>query len=132
MYVVRYAPGHYTARAHPDSGVYVTSRKYFPPIGWTSSTNYYVTPARVQKTWPFYAHTVFAKMGALVETADENNDENADEKTKKKIDKKPSGLSVKLERLKEFGFNDEEENIETLRKFKFDVDKTISYLSFRN
>lgn len=131
MYVVKYSPGYYTARANPDSDVYVTSRKYFPPIGWTSSTNYYVTPARVQKTWPFYAQTIFAKMGALAETAEEENDDKADEKTKKKIDKKASGLRLKLERLREFGFNDEDENIETLRKFKFDVDKTISYLSFR-
>ncbi|KAG4070407.1 hypothetical protein HA402_006549 [Bradysia odoriphaga] len=126
LYLVKYSPGNYTARANSDSDVYVTSRKYLPPMGWTSSKNYYVTPAKVQKTWPFYAKTIFGKMGASVETVEENDDQV--ETRKKVAAKKPSGLSLKLKRLNEMGFCDRDENIEILRKFNFQLDKCVNYL----
>lgn len=128
LYIVNYSPGRYTARANPDSGDYVKSRTYFPPIGWTLSAKYCVTPARVQKTWPFYAKTIFAKMVALVETAEGKEDKKAVEKTKTKITPKPSGLSLKLNFLNELGFLDRDENIEALRKHKFNLDKCVTYL----
>ncbi len=142
--MIRYAPGSYSARANPNSDRYVASRKYFPPISWTSSSNYYVTPARIQQTWPFYAKSIFAKMG-IVETNEDQIDENANEnvttgvsmdgnaavadKTKKTVAaKKPSGLSLKLQRLSEMGFHDRDENIQILRNHKFDLDKCVNYL----
>lgn len=85
-------------------------------------------------------------MGALEETPEEHVDKNAtmrssvdaavdksksvEEKTKKKkvAAKKPSGLSVKLQRLSELGFHDRDENIEILRKHNFKLDKCVSYL----
>lgn len=126
--MVKYSPGCLTARANPDSGAYVTSRKYLPPVGWTSSKNYYVTPAGVQKSWPFFAKKIFAKMGALVETAEESKDKNEVGKTKGKTVTKPSGLSLKLQFLNELGFHDRDKNVEILRKHKFNLDKSVSYL----
>lgn len=113
--MVEYSPGSYTTRANPDSGVYVTSRKYLPPVGWMSSSNYKVIPAGVQKTWPFYAKKIFAKMGPL-----ERKDETPEKKTE------PSSLSLKLKFLNELGFHDRDKNIETLRKHKFNLDECVS------
>lgn len=134
--MIRYSPGSYSARANPNSDAYETSRKYFPPIGWTSPANYYVTPARVQNTWPFYAKSIFAMMGASVETIEEDVDKNAADanvilevkKKNKAVPKKPSGLSLKLQRLSEMGFHDRDKNIEILRKHNFKLDKCVSYL----
>lgn len=156
LYVVKYRQGSYTARVNSDSAVYVTSRKYFPPVGWTSSSNYYVTPARVQKAWPFYAKTIFDKMDASVVTVakkkdrktlhlcDTAADEKKDKKTEASVDtaaekktdttkkktttKLPLGLSSKLQSLNDMGFYDRDENIEVLRKFKCNLEKSVSYL----
>lgn len=74
-------------------------------------------------------------MGVPVETAEEKEQIQSATQTIKptkprgaKTATKPSGLSVKLERLNELGLDDKDKNLKSLRKHKYNLDKCVSDL----
>lgn len=74
----------------------------------------------LQKTWPFYAKTLFAKMGAV--------EEDTVDKVKENDAQESDDLLLKLHFLRDLGFTNRDRNVEALKKHKLNLEQSVDYL----